>query len=385
MTNLQKTTYQKQAPLDTLAQVGKIDRKSPLWRRARRKTITIIKALKLIDYAESIGDKQFVKSCWNTFHCASELVQEGKRLKGKYCKNRSCLVCNDIKTAQLINKDLPIIKQWKEPTFTTLTKRTVSAEELKEELELRLKTFYRIIERLKKRKLFFQGVLKIEIAYNSDQNKYHPHFHLLHENHQFGEIIIEEWLKEFSNGEALRIGQDTKKADQDSLMETYKYSVKLVSKSKKDKNREISIQALYHIYKTLHKMRTIRKWRMPECNISEQDEEISEIISQEYDIEEKDFEVWLFKNHDWYSQKDEHLSGYIPSQNINQINKTIEECDIVNIATLNLHLEMSKQNIAQRSAKPRRFINEKLPSIPTSNNLINPFLTREWIELTNTT
>ena len=137
MANLQKTTYSKQVPLDTLAQVGKIERKSPFWYRARAKYVTQAKVIQMADYAESVGNEQMRKSFWNSFHCASELLQEGNKITAKYCNNRWCLVCGRIRTAKAINRDLPIIKKWTQPTFTTLTKRTINAEELQSEIDLR--------------------------------------------------------------------------------------------------------------------------------------------------------------------------------------------------------------------------------------------------------
>ena len=380
MTNLQKSIYSKQVPLDTLAQVGKIERKSPFWYRARAKYVTQAKVIQMADYAESVGNEQMRKSFWNSFHCASELLQEGNKITAKYCNNRWCLVCGRIRTAKAINRDLPIIKKWSEPTFTTLTKRTINAEQLQSEIDLRWSALYRIQQRLKKRGFKFIGVVKLEIEYNDTTDKYHPHFHILHESNEYGKMLIDEWVKEFPNETNIK-AQDTRNANQNSLLEVFKYSVKLLSKDKRIPN----IQSLFHIYTTLRGKRTIRHFGMPKIKDEIENEEMPELISQSYNIEEQN-EIYLWVKNDWKGiTSKKYLSNYNPSENIKTIIKSIEECDNAKTATLNLHLEMSKQNIAQRNVKRKLSTSGKQPYIPTLNNPINPFLTREWIELTNNT
>lgn len=382
MANIQKSTYSKQVPLDTLAQVGKIERKSPFWYRARAKYVTQAKVIQMADYAESVGNEQMRKSFWNSFHCASELLQEGNKITAKYCNNRWCLVCGRIRTAKAINRDLPIIKKWTQPTFTTLTKRTINAEQLQSEIQLRWSTLNRIEDRLEKRGFKFIGVVKLEIEYNDTTDKYHPHFHILHESNEYGKMLINEWVKEFPNETNIK-AQHTRNADQNSLLEVFKYSVKLLSKDKRTPN----IQSLFHIYTTLRGKRTIRHFGMPKIKDEIENEEMPELISQLYDIEEQnEIYLWNTKEADWIGiTTKQPLAKHNPTENLKTIIKSIEECDNAKTATLNLHLEMSKQNIAQRSVKRKLSTSGKQPYIPTLNNPINSFLTREWIELTNNT
>jgi len=381
VTNIQKSTYSKQVPLDTLAQVGKIrpkkakrDDLTPLQKRARAKSVTQATCTQLADYADTIGDKIMKKSFWSTWYCANELHQEGKKITGKYCNARWCFVCSRRRTAKAINRDLPIISQWSEPTFTTLTKKTISAEQLESEVNLRWSAFKRIEDKLGKRGFQFIGIIKLEINHSPNTNLFHPHFHILHDNHEIGKMIIDEWIKEFPN-EASINAQDTTKADQNSLLEVYKYSVKLLSKNKRD----VNIQALYHIYKILRGKKTIRRYKMPKIKDDNEECEMPELVAQTYNIEEEN-EIYLWQKYDWKGvTKNKYLTNYNPSENIKTILNTIEQCDNATTAITNLHLEMNKQNTVQRSAKRRHFISEKLPSIPPSNNPINPFLTREWI------
>jgi len=373
--NLQKSTYSKQVPLDTLAQLGKIERKSPFWYRARAKYVTQAKVKQMADYAESVGNEQMRKSFWNSFYCASELLQEGKRITAKYCNNRWCLVCGRMRTAKAINRDLPIISKWNEPTFTTLTKRTINAEQLQSEIELRWSALNRIEDKLEKRGFKFIGVVKLEIEYNDTTDKYHPHFHILHQSNEYGKMLINEWVKEFPNETNIK-AQDTRNADQNSLLEVFKYSVKLLSRDKRTPN----IQSLFHIYTTLRGKKTIRHYHMPKIKDEIENDEMPELISQLYNIEEQnEIYLWNLKEADWIGiTTKQPLAKHNPTENFKTIIKSIEQCDNVKTATLNLHLKTNKQNIAQRSVKRKPSTSGKQPYMPPLNNPINYFQTREW-------
>jgi hypothetical protein len=62
------------------------------------------------------------KSYWNMFHCTATLEKVGDKVTARYCKNRTCMVCNSIRTAQNINTYEPVLEAWKEEMFmVTLT------------------------------------------------------------------------------------------------------------------------------------------------------------------------------------------------------------------------------------------------------------------------
>ncbi|MFD0963828.1 hypothetical protein [Pseudofulvibacter geojedonensis] len=99
--------------------------------RAKRKTITQIMMLKLIEIAQENGETELEKSYWNTYYCQQNIFTADGRLYGKYCKNRFCTLCCSIRKAELINKYYPVIKNWEEPYFVTLTVKACKADKLK--------------------------------------------------------------------------------------------------------------------------------------------------------------------------------------------------------------------------------------------------------------
>jgi hypothetical protein len=191
-----------------------------------------------------------------------------------------------------------------------------------------------------------------------------------------GKMLIDEWLKEFPQNEVNIKAQNTKPADPNSLLEVFKYSVKLLSKDK----RTPDIQSLFHIYTTIRGKKTIRHYHMPKIKDEIENDEMPELVSQSYNIEEEN-EIYLWSGNDWKGiTNQKNLSGYNPSENIKTIINKIEKCDNVKTATLNLHLKTNKQNIAQRSVKRKHSTSEKQPYMPPLNNPINYFQTREWMK-----
>lgn len=88
--------------------------------------ITNKMALSLIDVAKENKDFDRLKGYWNTYHCQSKIYTANGKLFGRYCKNRSCLLCCSIRKADIMNRYLPIIKTWEDPHFVTITAKSVS-------------------------------------------------------------------------------------------------------------------------------------------------------------------------------------------------------------------------------------------------------------------
>ena len=208
MTNLQKiATYSnntpisglKSASLDTLVQVGTKcpsdeemrlipctheSDKIALKKRAKRKHLSAPLSLRLVDASKNNPDSNLKKSYFNTYHCCRTIaIRDDGSVRANYCKNRWCLVCNSIRTAQLINRYVPVLDQWEDKYFVTLTLPNCTALDLPGTLDFMQNTFGKIHAKLKKQ---FQrkkrdkivGLRKLECTYNADRNDYHPHYHL---------------------------------------------------------------------------------------------------------------------------------------------------------------------------------------------------------------
>lgn len=225
--------------------------------RAKRKTITQIMMLKLIDVAQKEGEPELEKSYWNTYYCQQNLFTADGRLYGKYCKNRFCTLCCSIRKAEMINKYYPVLKEWKEPYFLTLTVKSCKSQQLPLYIKKFIQGFQRITEKHRKRyhrgkgrKLI--GIKSLECNFNPVRKTYNPHFHIITKDKKTAEVLLSEWLKLWTPKFAKRPAQNIQKVDnlESGLIEIIKYGSKiftepdLKNRKKQKDTAQIYVKAL---------------------------------------------------------------------------------------------------------------------------------------------
>ena len=171
--------------------------KAVLKGRAKRKTISQVLNLRLIEAVEKKGETERKQGYWNTYHCQNTVVSHNGRIYGKYCKNRHCTLCCSIRKAEIINRYLPVIQTWEDPYFITLTVRAVPARKLETWLKGFKKAFRRIREKYKKRNqrgkgLKLVGIKSLECNFNPVKKTYNPHLHIVVPNEAIADILISE-------------------------------------------------------------------------------------------------------------------------------------------------------------------------------------------------
>jgi len=240
------------------------------------------------------------------FDCGALLIQEGQKLTSRYCNGRWCNTCNRIRTAKLLEGYKKPLEAFKEPYFVTLTIPNVSGKDLKESIKTMLKTF-QLITRSRRRITEFNGIRKLECTYNDELDNYHPHFHAIIDGQENAEYLVSEWLKRNPSAESWC--QDYRQADSNSLIELFKYTTKIVSKSKKNGFR-VYVKALDVIFRSLYGLRTFQSFG----KVKMINEDIDELKAETYDIPYYESVVWQWHENDWYSmQNGEALTGYEPS------------------------------------------------------------------------
>lgn len=111
-------------------------------------------------------------------NCAQLIQKKGEKLTAAYCGYRWCQVCNRIRTAKLIDKYAPMFEQMPDPVFITLTLKSIEdADNLRPLVRRFIVTINRILDRLRKHGIKFQGFRKLEITHG--RAGFHPHLHLL--------------------------------------------------------------------------------------------------------------------------------------------------------------------------------------------------------------
>jgi len=211
-----------------------LNKKQALQGRAKRKTITQSMALSLIDIVKENGDSEREKAYWNTYYCQNSVITANGRLYGKYCKNRFCTLCCSIRKAEIINRYLPVIKEWEDPHFVTLTVKSCKHTQLKSYIRSMKATFKRVIDKYKKQdqrgtgtKLI--GVKSLECCFNPQRRTYNPHFHLIVANPKMADIIVSEWINRSNKGMVSPKAQYIQKTFdvEKNLIEIIKYGSKI--------------------------------------------------------------------------------------------------------------------------------------------------------------
>lgn len=264
-------------------------------------------------------DSEFKDKYWDTYHCSDIVTVEGETAKSKFCRKRWCVICNRIRTAQLVHTYYPTLKTWPDKQFVTLTVPNPKLDELKPTLNRMYKAFTDIKDSERKADRKLVGLRKLEVTYNRFEDTYHPHFHLVTETGRSCDKIIKKWLKKFP--EAREVAQDSRTADDHSCFELFKYFTKLTSNSSKD--RIVSAAALDNIFRALDGVRVFQPFGF----VAHREEPAPENVT--LGEEEQEYvDVWEYKYlqemHDWFClENGDALTGYEPSSSDQKTNQYI--------------------------------------------------------------
>jgi plasmid rolling circle replication initiator protein Rep len=215
--------------------------------------------------------------------CASYLVfgnVEGRKklVDANFCRMRLCPMCNwrkSLKMFSQVSEITDVILEEKPNVrfiFLTLTVKNPSAEELQNTLERMNEGFKWLVQDSKNfalakcLKANLLGYLKAtEITYNSENNTYHPHFHVLLEVRPsyFGKGYVKqlEYVQMWKS--ALKLDYDpkvdvrvVKNATSRTIAEMSKYPTKTADLLKLNDLRQ-AVEALIVLHKTMRNRRLI--------------------------------------------------------------------------------------------------------------------------------
>lgn len=279
--------------------------KNTLLKRARSKYLS--KHISLSLYHQN-PNSTLKNSYYGSLLCSHNLYQEGRRLQTSYCKQRWCAVCNRIKTAKLISGYLPVLEEMKQPYFVTLTKKTVSGDLLKDNIDFMEKTWRKILHSDSGKKKKIRGIRKSECTIRP-AGQYHFHFHIIVDGKEAAEWLIQSWLSRLPE-EANIIAQDYKPADANSLKEMFKYFTKLLTTTGKDMKKFYPTRRMDVIFKAMKGKRVVQSFG----GIRAVNEDLEDLNSQIYDLLEDDIDTWKWRDTDWYNSAGIRLTGYDPTE-----------------------------------------------------------------------
>jgi hypothetical protein len=311
--------------LDKIEQLRKVspkkDTRTPLQKRASSKFITL-KLMNKMCALNSPLNFAYKLTC----RCSDTIKQVDGKMTSEYCGYRWCLLCNRIRTAQYIGKYEPILKEWKDTQFVTLTIVSIGADDLLSALNEMNKNFRRILDLMRKREISIRGIRKLEITYNEKDNTYHPHFHVLVEGRVQAEMLHSEWLRLYPTSK--NWAQDIQRVRTDKVdvyKEIFKYVTKLFDKdAKTGKYKEINPVALDVIFRALKKKRIMQPFGFVAPEIAE---EGKIELTESTDAPTDEIKTYVWVGNDWWDMKTwEALTNFCPS---NEVMRMLKETNLV--------------------------------------------------------
>jgi hypothetical protein len=310
--------------------------KKAIERRARCKIITQKTILCLIDIAKEKGADERVKAYWNTYYCQDKITTADSMLYTNYCKNRFCTHCCGIRKAELINRYLPILNEWEDPYFLTLTVKAVKAHLIRSRIEEINSRFNTIKAKYRKRNergtdIKLMGLKTIECNFNPIFQTYNPHIHLIVPSFKITKILLAEWLQTWGKKLATPGAQYYRKVKdrEKDLVEIIKYEAKIITEPALDRNTgkqsqaTIYARALDNIYAAMKGCRLIDRFgfdcpKRPKKKV------------EEHLVQDCHFWEYHSKSMNWLSSEHEStLTNFVPSAQLieileHNINTTLE-------------------------------------------------------------
>lgn len=154
------------------------------WKVRKEQSLAVSEAYFSVEELMKYGEKMH--------HCGSHLHfkqcpkgHEKKLFRADFCKGRGCPMCQWRKSLAIFSKLLQLVHAHRArytsdiPLFLTLTVPNVPSAELKMTSDMMQKSFHKLTKRAK-----FKGSIRsffrsFEVTYNSENDTYHPHFHVL--------------------------------------------------------------------------------------------------------------------------------------------------------------------------------------------------------------
>ena len=314
-----------------------IESMETLANRANAKFISMQVAIALV---KANPDSILSNSYQNSTGCSSAIHLDNGESHTKYCKNRWCMVCNRIRTAELINKYVPVVQEWgADAWFTTVTIPNVQGKALQPAMEQMHEVFTKIKRRMKRTlDMQFVAIRKIECTYNPKRDDYHPHYHIIFKGAESAETFKNQWLKYYPGTK--EVGQDVRQADTGGLKELFKYFTKLFAKNSAGK-WEFDAKKMDVIFRAMYTKRTIQPYGfklseyeeiIEEADTDNMDEieEIQEAVDEETETDAEPIShpadgIYRWRYDNWYHQDTgEALTNFEPTEKMLQLSKNIK-------------------------------------------------------------
>lgn len=290
--------------------------KRSILKRAKKKFI----GNSLASALANVSGTPLRKSYWNTWHCNEIITVSDNKATSQYCKNRWCLLCQSIKTANLIFRYKDSIEALEDPYFVTLTAPNVVGEDLHDEIRRFGKCWTLIRKNAHRTRKDFDGIRKCECTVRPN-NEYHYHYHIIVSGKDNAKWLIKRWMDvNLSVGVGCsRKGQHLRPLASDELLEMFKYFTKLIAyDEEKQKRYHQPPEALDVIFQAMKRTMVFKSFG----KFKPIDDNLFEVKAVPTDLVDA---VYYWYGEDWYksdvvgNQIGEGLSGFKPTNEIKNL------------------------------------------------------------------
>lgn len=186
-------------------------------------------------------------------------MQQGTEYFTHTCKRKTCLSCQNKRTAHLIDSYLNQLNfDSKDIYFGTATKSATSKSLLQKNVNDTINAFAVIVRNIKKTYgLEVKAIRSLECTYNIEKNTYHLHVHYLIKGQKQSQLFQQLWFDKWNKTSGYTIdkkAQHLTLADKNSGLELFKYCTKIEDK--------VSFEALSNILYVFQNRRLVQAYGM---------------------------------------------------------------------------------------------------------------------------
>jgi hypothetical protein len=271
-------------------------------KRAKSKHFGLPLATQLTEYAKQhagMPQGELEQSYRNTIYCAGVQSQSNGMIRARYCSNRWCPVCGRIKMGKAINSYLPVVEEWDDPYFVTLTVENIYVEgDLHMLIEHMMGAFNAVKRKLHRDLGGLTALRKLECTYGKG---YHPHFHVIVDGREAAYALRDQWLAfapRYTGQRVELVAQDVQKANMVSLVELFKYATKLCVKGPAGV-QYVSPKHLDVIFRALRNRRTYQSYGFKVAKDVEDVTDVESRVEAFTQVEERVLWLWDQDSADW--------------------------------------------------------------------------------------
>jgi len=237
-----------------------------------KKVSQIESITKGLNYSDT---ETYLKRYERTKQCLNIVIQhEDNIIQGRCNQSRLCQNCARAESSQRIEdfkKSLIELSKDNGLYFVTLTAPTCKERQLRNTIDKRIKAFAKVKNNISRRyNTKLNGLRKLEVTYNRETDRYHPHFHFLVQGERESILLRDLWLNQFSD--ASLKAQDIRQVkvseeDTSNLVEVFKYATKGVVKDTTDAYAEYQILRAINrkrIFQTFGELKKIKSEKLTE-------------------------------------------------------------------------------------------------------------------------